>query len=961
MQKFSFYTGGIKKKVPAIDLTVDKAINRIKGDEYKVKIEKIRAEKNDDTRKFLKSQLDYFTFSGTFKTRITDGLIKHSGILCIDFDHVNDLPIKFEELTKWKYTLAAFISPSGDGIKLLIKIDPKKHLDSFSSLEKYFSEQPFSLIVDKSGKDVTRPCFVSHDPNIYYNPNSETFKVKGSPKTKVSSVAATDQDKVDNKESKEIALSGSGKFERSQNLKRIAYAVNYIEENKIDITDNDYDDRLQVGFALSTLGEDARELYHKVVQFNDAYTQEDADFKFTDALLNSKFKTPAKFFKLCKIYDVPISLPKTIAEAKEEASYRQILADDEQVNDHIAYGIYLKGGTYWSMNDKNKQVEVTNFKMRIIYHVETSDDEAYRLIQIKNIFGLDVVIKMNTDNFVSAGSFKKEIARKGNFIFKGTDADLCRLQDKLQREEKKTELIKQLGYNRRFNFYAWANGIFDCHLNKFIPADELGIVEHYKLVGDEMQPLNFFIPAMASMFKDKEDLYVNDKRFLLVENDITFKDWAALFCKVYGHNGDMGLIYYIMALFSDIIFKDMGDRFPMLNVYGQKGTGKGTLIESLMKLFGLGQKQLMLGGASTVVGFMRKSGQYSNAIVWLDEYKNNLKPQFIESLKNLYDRIGYERGKKDNTFQTESTRIDSAIIVSGQEMPIVEEALFSRFIALITTKPKKTEESIKNYNRLKDLEADGLSSITVHLLKYRTSFSEKFRAMFNIEQKALTKMVNNTEVDDRFINNYACMIATGRIIGEVETLPFNIAEFRDLCKKTLMDQFHVLKGSDSLGKWWSVVENLYENNVIQVDRHFIIRDKNLYIRVQDVYQHYTEAMTKRKDIGILDEATLKNYLQNDPKAFVKNAKKFFGGNQRWCLVFKYQELGINLLRADSIPELKQIYKNLGLDYDDDEDAGAAAPVVIPVAEQTVLSLKPNLNFNAPAKEINNKQSDDLPF
>jgi hypothetical protein len=942
MYKFSYYKGGIKKKAPAFDLTIADAVKKIQSDLYKDTIEKLRADENKDTRTVRKGSLDYFTFSGTFKNRSNDGLIKHSGIMCLDFDDLKDLAESKAYFLQWEYTLAVFVSPSGTGLKVLIKIDPAQHFSTFLELQELFPT------LDKSGKDVARACFVSYDPEIYFNPKSKLYKVKISSKAKKEKAANTAPDKVEAQiESKEKALSGSERLTLQKNLKRAMHVAEQIQNRSMDIT-GEYSDWQLIAFSLATFGEDGREIFHTVSKQYGEYDPKSTDEKFSDAISKGKFTTPAKFFSLAKDYGLEVQLPKTISEAKEEQTYKQILNDDEQVNDHIAYGIYQKGGTYWSMNEKNKQVEVTNFKMRIIYHVETSDDEAYRLIQIKNVFGLDVVIKMNTDDFVSAGSFKKQIARKGNFIFKGTDADLCRLQDKLQREEKKTEMIKQLGYNKKFNFYAWANGIFDCNLNKFVPADDLGIVEHYKVDKEgEMTPLNFFIPAMSAMFRDKEDLYTNDKRFLLVENEISFKDWAELFCKVYGHNGQMGLVYYIMALFSDIIFKDMGDRFPMLNVYGQKGTGKGTMIESLMKLYGLGQKQLMLGGASTVVGFMRKSGQFSNAIVWLDEYKNNLKPAFIESLKNLYDRIGYERGKKDNTFQTESTRIDSAVIVSGQEMPIIEEALFSRFIALITTKPVKTEQSINNFNKLKHLEADGLSSLTVQLLKHRTAFSESFRAMFNLEQRELTKAVNNNEVDDRFINNYAAMIAAFRIISEVETLPFNIKDFRELCKKTLMDQFYVLRGSDSLGKWWNIVETLFEQGYIQLDRHFMIRDQKLYIRVQDVYQHYTEAMAKRKDVGVLDEATLKNYLQNDPKAYVENIKKFFGGAQKWCLVFKYKELGINLLKAETADELRQLYKTHGLDYEEEAGAAPDQPKVeqIQIPLTTPIEIKPSKEFN----------------
>ncbi|MCX2473546.1 PriCT-2 domain-containing protein [Pedobacter sp. MC2016-05] len=919
MYKFSFYKGGIKKTEPIRDFTIEEAVNMIKGDRYKEPVEALRATDDKARRTFLKSTLDYFTFSGIFKKRTEKGLIKHSNIICLDFDDVDVANAK-NIIVATNFTLACFTSPSGTGVKALFRIDGAKHSESFAQAEVFFEQ--FGLVLDKSGKDIPRACFVSHDPEAYFNPKAALFKLNKKWENKAEEVNQTAENEKSEEKPKHVSASKA--FEAKRNLERATYIVEQAEAKNIDLT-GDYSDWQLLAFSLATFGEDGRSLFHRISKQYSEYNEKEAEEKFDNALTKGRFTTPGKFFTLARDYGLETKMPKTIAEKKEEADFRDHLDTDEEVDDLRKYGIYESGGTYWSMNEKFKKVEVSNFKMRIIYHVETSDDEAYRLIQIKNIFGYDVVIKMNTDDFVSIGSFKKLIARKGNFIFKGNDADLCRLQDKLQRDEVKTELVRQLGYYKRYNFYAFANGIFDCHLNEFKPIDELGIVEHYRLKDDEMIKMNFFIPAMSKMFLEKDDLYVSDKRFLLTENSHTFKTWANLFCRVYGTNGQMAIMFYIMALFSDIVFKAMDDRFPMLNVYGQKGTGKGTMIESMMKLFGLGQKQLMLGGASTVVGMMRKSGQYSNAFIWLDEYKNTLKTFYIESLKNLYDRIGYERGKKDNTFQTESTRIDSAVIVSGQEMPIVEEALFSRFILLITAKFSKSEAAGKLFHELKDMEADGLSNITVSLLKHRTMLNEKFKEVYKAEQRELRKAVNNAEVDERFINNYASLVAMCTLIKDVETLPFNVKEFRELCKKTLVDQYYVLKGTDSIGKFWSIIENLFYDGHLMEDRHFQIREAKLYIRIQDVYQMYSESMTKRKDPGALDEATLRNYLENDPKSFVERKKVSFGGSYRWCHTFKYPDLGIDLIKAQDKDELREKHRKAGVEFGEDENDSFKKP------------------------------------
>ena len=67
-------------------------------------------------------------------------------------------------------------------------------------------------------------------------------------------------------------------------------------------------------------------------------------------------------------------------------------------------------------------------------------------------------------------------------------------------------------------------------------------------------------------------------------------------------------------------------------------------------------------------------------LVHIDEYKNNIDPVKIEFLKGLYDGTGRSRMNMDLDKKREITSVDSAIVLSGQEMPTVDIALFSRTI-----------------------------------------------------------------------------------------------------------------------------------------------------------------------------------------------------------------------------------------------------------------------------------------
>ncbi|MEY3498666.1 MAG: hypothetical protein RL308_335, partial [Bacteroidota bacterium] len=75
-----------------------------------------------------------------------------------------------------EFTFASFISPSGNGLKILVKINSDKadHKEAFLLVQAHY-ESILKLEIDKSGKDVTRLCFYSWDENLYLNENATTF------------------------------------------------------------------------------------------------------------------------------------------------------------------------------------------------------------------------------------------------------------------------------------------------------------------------------------------------------------------------------------------------------------------------------------------------------------------------------------------------------------------------------------------------------------------------------------------------------------------------------------------------------------------------------------------------------------------------------------------------------------------------------------------------------------------
>lgn len=179
-------------------------LERIKDGATKDLIKKIRMEKDKSDRNEMKKQLPAICFSGTFNKRADNALMEHSGLICLDFDGYDKQKTLLqdkENLSKNKYVYSVFISPSGDGLKVLVKIpaDPENHTNYFNSLERYFNSPFF----DKTSKNISRVCYESYDPLIHFNENSsiwdlieepeynEVNKVKDSP-----TIPITDENKI---------------------------------------------------------------------------------------------------------------------------------------------------------------------------------------------------------------------------------------------------------------------------------------------------------------------------------------------------------------------------------------------------------------------------------------------------------------------------------------------------------------------------------------------------------------------------------------------------------------------------------------------------------------------------------------------------------------------------------------------------------------------------------------------
>lgn len=421
------------------------------------------------------------------------------------------------------------------------------------------------------------------------------------------------------------------------------------------------------------------------------------------------------------------------------------------------------------------------------------------------------------------------------------------------------------------------------------------------------------------------------------------RDNPCSYSREFGDNGRIGFAFYLATLFRDVVTNASAEHwFPILNLFGPKGSGKSELGHTLLSLFTIAYKAPNIQN-STISALNDTVAASANALAHIDEYKNDLDPKVIEFLKGLWDGTGRSRMNMDFDKKKEVTAVDAGIILSGQEMPTADIALFSRLIFLQFPRSTFTQEEKKNYMRLMEMRSGGLTHLTIALLKYRKRFEERFTGTLKEVRKQVSVALQGKQCEDRIVNNWCVPLAALRVLQDaVPTLAYD-----DLFKiviEGILKQNAECKTNGELGSFWNVVQYLASEGIINDTGDFVIRyltklktdmvdtswlDKRavLYMQTSRIFNLYRKE-GRKTDEKTLPTDALKYYLANSAAYLgqkvvrfivfrngypvLDSAKQDKHGNpaklsqsaRSYC--FDYQKLvdqfGINLITGDSDDE-----------------------------------------------------------
>jgi DNA primase catalytic core len=589
------------------------------------------------------------------------------------------------------------------------------------------------------------------------------------------------------------------------------------------------------------------------------------------------------------------------------------ITERETIPSHVSLAAWEKFGFY---EDKNCYffktskgiVRGCNFVLRPLFHIE-SVQNAKRLFQIINEHGVSRVIELPTRDLVALSRFKECIESLGNFLWEATDTELNKLKRFLYEETKSCIEITQLGWHRD-QFYAWGNGIFN---GTFTPVDDNGIVRHGET--------NYYLPAFSKIYAHEYGLFVNERNFLhRNNNDITLREYSSKLIQVFGDNATIALCFYFASLFRDIVIRKF-NFYPILNLFGPKGSGKTELAVSMISFFGRQGKGPNINN-TTKAALADHVAQQSNACVLIDEYKNSVDFEKIEFLKGLWDGTGRTRMNMDKDKKKETTAVDCAIILSGQEMPTVDIALFSRLIYLTFNKVEYNDAAKVRFNELKKIEDLGNTHITNQLLSLRKDVVKNYSSSYDQVAADLSIAIGEVVIEDRIFRNWLVVLATFHALREKIDVSFTYAELIKLSATQILIQNKETKKSNEISSFWNIISYLAADGLIKetidykiectptintdlVSVEFAEATNILYVQMSRVFLLYRKH-GKLAGEKILPTDSIDYYLKSDKRYLGKKRTRFrfidptlgrdaeYKTKPQYAYCFLYDDLKISL-------------------------------------------------------------------
>ena len=477
------------------------------------------------------------------------------------------------------------------------------------------------------------------------------------------------------------------------------------------------------------------------------------------------------------------------------------------------FGLFVRENCYYAIGEEDEDsMRISNFIMEPLFHIE-DESNGTRIFRMRNIYNVCRVIELKESELCSLSNFQQKAGSLGNYVWLAKIDKLNRVKEYLYSKTDTAERIRKLGWNGTEGFFAFGNGILV--EGTFRNVDDLGIVRG-------VNGKAFYIPATSKIYLHNQEIF-QFERLMVHENrnGVKLHDYVSRLMDVFGENASIAFCYLLSTLFRDIIFRRTR-HFPILNLFGEKGTGKTTLATSLQSFFlhGIDPPNL---GVTSVPAMNDRVSQAVNTLVVLDEYKNDLDIRKIAYLKGLWGGGGQTKKNTNTDGMAAQTIVTTGVALCGQDKPTQDMALYTRVIFLAFSKTSFNQMEKRHYEDLVALCNLGPTHLTVEILTHRELFEKNFSEIYSSTKRELAAKLENETIHDRIFGNWVIPLAAFRTLETVIDVPFGYTELFETAVKGIRNQNELAQESSEVADFWNMLQGFQTSGRCIDKAHYHIR------------------------------------------------------------------------------------------------------------------------------------------
>ena len=522
--------------------------------------------------------------------------------------------------------------------------------------------------------------------------------------------------------------------------------------------------------------------------------------------------------ELAKIYGKAKLWRDAVTQARGEARKRQdklTPMDERQREVELLrqHGLFIRENCYYATGDDDEEPSrISNFIMEPLFHIE-DENNGTRIFRMRNMYNVCRVVELKESELCSLSNFQQKVGSLGNYVWLSKIDKLNRVKEYLYSKTDTAERIRKLGWYAEEGFFAFGNGILDG--STFKKADDLGIVRG-------VNGKAFYLPGHSKIYLHNPEIY-QFERLMVHENrsGVKLYDYVSLLMDVFGENATVAFCYLLATMFRDVVFKRTR-HFPILNLFGEKGTGKTTLATSLQSFFLHGVDPPNLG-VTSVPAMNDRVSQAVNTLTVFDEYKNDLDIRKIAYLKGLWGGGGQTKKNTSTDGMAAQTIVSTGVVLCGQDKPTQDMALYTRVLFLSFSKTSFSQVEKKRYEDLVSMCNIGLTHLTVEILQHRELFERNFPEIYSITKRELATKLENETVHDRIFGNWVVPLATFRTLETIINVPFGYAELFDISLRGLRNQNELAQESSEIADFWNMLQGFQTSGKCIENAHYRIR------------------------------------------------------------------------------------------------------------------------------------------